>query len=227
MKDAFILFSAPMINAILGGTKETTRRVVTHPRWADRSRPIEFDGGKAYAISRRSGCLSEIICPYGFPGNRIWVKETWAEVDAKELTRRGYPVVINPNDKDRAAIYRADVEWWEHSKWIPSIFMPRWASRITLRVESVRIEQLQSIREFEAIDEGAPRGWYLRETLDGPERVQTTYRDGFAHLWDEINFDRGYSWATNPWVWCVDFSKVNQTTRTTAVADQQSENRTP
>jgi len=204
-----ILFSAPMVHAILNDTKEQTRRVVTHPRWADRSRPIEFVDGRAYATAIRSGCLSEVTCPYGWDGDRLWVKETWAEVPASEFkSRLGASVTINPDAIDRAAIYRADMEWYEWTKWKPSRYMPRWASRITLQIEHVSLQQLQCISEADAVDEGAPRGWYLRETLDGTERVQTTYREGFAHLWDEINATRGYAWSTNPWVWAICFRKV-------------------
>ncbi|HRF46691.1 MAG TPA: hypothetical protein PLC98_03620 [Anaerolineales bacterium] len=194
MKEQPILFSAPMVHAILEDFKDQTRRVVTHPKWADRSRPIEFDGGKAFAISRRSGCLAEILCPYGFPGNSIWVKETWGWLEDP----RGIG----------GFIYKADGKW-DRTRWHPSIFMPRAASRITLEIESVRLEQLQCISESDAIDEGAPRGWYVRDTPDGPERVQTTYRAGFAHLWDEINAERGYAWSTNPWVWAIAFRRAN------------------
>lgn len=146
MKERPILFSAPMVRAILDGTKTQTRRVVKH-------RHLAFIGGKGQendpsAWGFGAGVQNEsyrLVCPYGIPGDRLWVKETW------------HPG--GPENNHDGVIYRATDPGWDDSgsglRWRPSVFMPRWASRITLEISSVRVERLQDITEEDARAEGA------------------------------------------------------------------------
>ena len=191
-----ILFSGPMVRALLAGTKTQTRRVVKpqppglwmkpetavitdhHGRWAfSRIAP----NGLAVAWPRGT---DSIKCPYGVPGDTLWVRETWANVSG-------------------GAFYRADGKWpcafGDEPKWKPSIHMPRWASRITLRVTDVRVERVRAISERDAQAEGA-----AKESGVGG----MSYVNGFHRLWDSINDARGYGWDVDPWVWALTFERV-------------------
>jgi hypothetical protein len=106
--------------------------------------------------------------------------------------------------------YRASPEDWMNpgfaGKWRPSIFMPRWASRITLKITDVRVERLQDISEDSAMAEGAQK---YGETPDGELLFDVgSYRYGFKLLWDSINAKRGYGWDANPYVWVIEFRRV-------------------
>lgn len=195
MKEHPILFSAPMVCAILEGRKTQTRRVAKAPEDARHDR-----GGLAW-YSPMQGQDTGIYPKYQ-PGDRLWVRETWT------------------NDPEGGFAYRATVDpnWLDlYSKglsWRPSIHMPRWASRITLEVESVRVERLQDISEADARAEGVNKGVF---EYDCPARTcgkfwsEQTYRNGFNILWDDINAKRGFGWGVNPWVWVVGFKRVEET----------------
>lgn len=189
-----ILFSAPMVRAILDDTKTQTRRVVK-PR-KDRYIGCELAPGEL-AGEVNNGEFAN--CPYGRPGDRLWVRETWAY-----------------DDEDGEILYRADdidaTRNWDQQKhesglskykWRPSIFMPRVASRITLEITEVRVERLNSISEADAIAEGlirAPYGWWSgREGSSSP-----TPQGAYALLWQDINGPE--SWSANPWVWVIEFT---------------------
>lgn len=169
MADRPILFSAPMVRAMLAGTKTQTRRVAKPKRSIE---PMTDE------------------CPYGQPGDLLWVRETWA----------WYGCERDP----REVLYRADTSNLpeSHGRWRPSIHMPRWASRITLRVTGVRVERLQDITEVDAIAEGAQP---FRLPCH-PQRETLRHVDGFALLWESIN--GAGSWDANPWVWVVEFERV-------------------
>jgi hypothetical protein len=181
MKERPIIFSAPMVRAILGGAKTQTRRVVKPAGWD----PASAEYGKAriavhpnapkmglqaYFHHLESDTWHGVGCPYGKPGERLWVREEWAP-----RTLGAWPTL----EKHMKPIYRADEDRpeWRHI-WKPSIHMPRWASRITLEVTGVRVERLQEISEADVIAEGNPWGVYLN------------------------------SWAANPWVWVVEFRRL-------------------
>src|SRR6478752_498640 len=132
-----------------------------------------------------------VKCFYGAVGDRLWVRETW------------YSSITETENPD-SVCYRADDEmlsWFREKayKWKPSIFMPRWASRITLEIVSVRCERLQNITEADAIAEGI--------TDSFPEVECDSYRDGYRILWNTIN--GAGSWDANPWVWLVEFKRLS------------------
>ncbi len=132
-----------------------------------------------------------VQCPFGTVGDRLWVREAWQAVDADcrvvsgRLEQNQYP----------NAFYKADGP--NPCKWRPSIHMPRWASRITLEITGVRVERLNDISEADAIAEGCQCAGFP---------ASLTNRGAFAKLWQSINGDD--SWAANPWVWVVEFRRV-------------------
>lgn len=198
-----------MIRAILEGRKTQTRRVVKHGALSD---VIHVDGelwrANIYGMQK-------LHCPFGVPGDRLWVRETWARPEDTEETQ--------------ACVYRADYDpprvgdyglWrrrdrakeWFEGVWSPSIHMPRWASRITLRVTSVRVERVQAISEEDARAEGvepaggfmATSGCWQNYAADGPSL--SSARGSFTTLWDSVNGKRpGAAWRDNPFVWAVGF----------------------
>jgi hypothetical protein len=222
MKERPILFSAPMVRALLAGTKMQTRRVVKH-RWPFLWQEPYYPTGKVLSeLPNQPGAWMEfrhrrqdeadyegspastlVPCPYGQPGERLWVRERFAPRDGITL--------IN---KQRSEIfYWADDEgkYWSDGPWKPSIHMPRWASRITLEITDVRVERLKSISREDAAAEGIDTdgevfeegGRY--ESAGGiPAEVWT-----YARLWESINGPG--SWEANPWVWCVSFKQITPT----------------
>lgn len=194
MKERPILFSAPMVRALLEGTKTQTRRIVA-AKWLPEPDPDDctiqrVDGGWwAWTTDYPEDGSFTIPCPYGAPGDRLWVRETWAI-----LTGNGHRIV-----------YRADVdppmtcggtEPVRDMKWTPSIYMRRQHSRITLEITDVRVERLQAISEEDARAEGYG-------TAFGPGMFSRS----FASCWNEINKDR-CPWSSNPWVWAIAFALI-------------------
>jgi hypothetical protein len=200
-KERPILFSGPMVRAILAGAKTQTRRVAKVTPFATEIRPAqgaEAPRGTWVAFYREAGvaCGREeggtiTRCPYGVPGDRLWVRETWCG-----------------GQHETGFQYRAD--WPDHDfgpGWRPSIHMPRAASRILLEVTDVRVERLQEISEADAQSEGAENGFYDGphwEPTDDPDCAGCV--DGFRILWESIN--GAGSWHANPWVWVVSFKRV-------------------
>lgn len=227
MAERPILFRAPMVRAILAGTKTQTRRVVKLPEgaqqvayWAPpggRSREGWADPGVNYWTERGNHLDA---CPYGQPGDRLWVREshlldppidgTWPSVGDTFAAVADIPERYrNPS----YVLYRADEKLTGDWRWRPSIHMPRWASRILLEVTDVRVTRLQDISEAGARAEGAepircaefaPAD---RDLLDLPLLDPATpHRNGFASLWDSIN--GAGAWEANPWVWAVSFRRM-------------------
>ncbi|MDN8078335.1 hypothetical protein [Burkholderia multivorans] len=215
-----ILFSGPMVRAILEGRKTQTRRVVTpapiygdvagtFASWMFKKR--RASGHWLYPNARET-VLSE--CPHGVPGNRLWVRETCcaSEVDS------GLDGVRYPADGAFRAIEdssEAAGRWVELYGYrgqtgatVPAIHMPRWASRITLEITGVRAERLQSISEADARAEGVTiedhhmRGYCAGAYL--PPSIRA-----FHDLWDSLNAARGHGWDVNPWVWVVEFRRID------------------
>lgn len=224
MKEKPIIFSGPMVRAILDGRKTMTRRAI-------KGRDVVYQYGSVmHRVRRADGDHMEgMACPYGQPGDHLWVRETWTE------SIGGQPGT--PDDGTRIAYYKADGMHGEKFRgWKPSIYMPRWASRITLEVTGVRVERVQDISEEDAWNEGIEPVWddgdpscyalgawknYEFETAHprkGTKLVREKhelmgYQDpvrSFKSLWDSINAARGYGWDANPWVWVVEFRGVEE-----------------
>jgi hypothetical protein len=190
-----VLFSAPMVQAILHGCKFQTRRIVkglpVEPDVIDEFLPADPSGFWGFDKTNRP--LHCVHSPYGEPGTKLWVRETFAVC------------------ADNNVFYRADgkPDPWEGVKWKPSIFMPRAASRITLEVTKVRIERLHAISERDAQFEGVKRLESGPFEINGmPVHPHTSsYREAFAALWDKIN-GKKYPWSKNHWVWVVEFDVI-------------------
>lgn len=225
MRERPILFSAPMVRALLAGTKTQTRRAVA-TRY-----PIEFLGGvgqqddlscwgwffdgpdqHGYMVLERglnehhnNGHVS-IPCPYGEPGDRLWVRETFSPYAVpggmpSSIAQATYVVFPDGGQMYRDGFYVEPLAKYapgaaDHIKWRPSIHMPRWASRILLEVTDVRVQRLQEISEADARAEGV-----------GSPITRDQKRPGFMRLWDEINGAR-CPWDSNPWVWAVSFRRL-------------------
>jgi len=208
MKERPILFSAPMVRAILEGRKTMTRRVVKpvpsdvwgHGVITD-TRSTKF--GKFCVHMRGEFCGDvHVECPYGTPGDRLWVRETF-----------GYP----EQNHENGIVYRATDSSWDDAStkntktiiWKPSIFMPRRESRITLDVTAVRVERLQEITEEDAIAEGVeiiPDAGVCYKDYTGRCVCKECAVYSFWSLWEKINGRE--SLDANPWVWVVGFKRV-------------------
>lgn len=211
-KERPILFSGEMVRAILEGRKTQTRRVVKHNLVVP---PQEFRvaNGPLWWRWFSEPNTGLIRSPYGQPGDRLWVRETWQAVHFSKDFETGYvddiyeAKVIPKSDDDGwwSPQYAADKHHQNHPEdrgfgWRPSIHMPRWASRITLEVTSIRVERLQDISEEDARTEGVK---------PDEESSLYTYRDAFSFLWESLNAARGYSWESNPFVWVVEFRRCS------------------
>lgn len=229
MKESPILFSGPMVRAILDGRKTQTRRVIK-----DVSADCELfinagDGFWQQCYRDDSGAIHSkswlTKFPYGAPGDRLWVKETWQYFD---WTEDGEPFIRYAADNHCTLKHVNSDEWGEKiwdifcdlskpenfnidrrasdRRWRPSIHMPRWASRITMRITDIRVERLQKIDGTGAMAEGCPDKY-----VDGAESasVDALSTEWFADLWQSINGNRpGCSWDDNPWVWVICFERV-------------------
>ena len=202
MKEGPILFSGPMVRAILEDRKTQTRRVLTPQpatSWMEGIQvPLDwsqyYKGGKKHLwIPYPEDIHKEIICRYGAPGDRLWVRETFCQ----PVYAGGKPTVTSYRATDPLPNTRI--------KWKPSIFMPRSASRITLEIKGIRVERLQDISEEDAKAEG------VATAIAGvsPSGLTRTYRTGFVGGWNHINAKRGFGWDVNPWVWVIEFQRVH------------------
>lgn len=196
-KERPILFSAPMVRAILG-RKTQTRRILKpkDAAWVEKMLP-NFLAGK----------WDERPMPYGKPGDTLWVRETWqTHCDMDHISPSALP-------KDAAIQYPATYDHWV-SKKRPAIHMPRWASRISLLVKDVRVERLQDISEKDAIAEGISRNHHgngdqwVEYPIGSSAAGWTDPRRSFQSLWESINGPG--SWTDNPWVAVVEFDRIKE-----------------
>ncbi|NWF45424.1 hypothetical protein F3K02_09210 [Hydrogenophaga sp. D2P1] len=214
MKERPILFSKPMVLALLSGTKTQTRRVVkpSDLAWMDEHQGLREPD-------------NAIRCPYGQPGDHLWVRETffaWGRWETRFSAKKGrdeWHFIDMTLECGQSYLYAADgvsdtkafikrrggVEpmYWKR----PAIFMPRAACRITLELTGVRVDRLQDISEADAKAEGIHQqpttGWF---SVPGISGAGTTARAAYALLWNSIN--GAGSWDSNPWVWCVEFKRT-------------------
>lgn len=207
MKERPILFSGPMVRALLTGTKTQTRRVV-------KPQPRTVDGVTDWKSVR---------CPYGQPGDRLWVREAWMPDPPCDGTW-GYTEWAGCRIGKIAAVpeqfrnpefcnYRATWPSKDHGlRWTPGIHMPRWASRITLEVTGVRVERLRDISESDAQAEGIEKTKHGFWSTYGQADCNATYSPvaSYRCLWESINGDG--SWEANPWVWVVEWPALFNTT---------------
>ena len=204
MKFYPILFSTEMVQAILEGRKTQTRRVVKN---ADEI--AENPHAKGWFINENGMAIQ---CPYGQPGDVLWVRETWSKI-------------ITPDSKE-AFVYKADDDFYKDtiedwSGWKPNIHMPKEAARLFLFIKSVRVERLNEISEEDAIAEGVQliefncfknymqgKDWvYDGLNQNGYEMIEDPV-GSFSSLWSSIY---GYeSWTANPWVWVIEFEPIQK-----------------
>lgn len=213
IKERPILFSGPMVRAILSGRKTQTRRIVKFPKWM-----ADSDGGQAAEIPKQFDGYVDMVpvtkghvesfcsCPHGYAGDRLYVRETTS------ISTDGIPLVRMPKEDPREKYpkiqcwYAADNDRpaWAETKWTPSLLQPRWASRMTLEITGVRVERLNEISEEDAIAEGV--------TGDGPvgnitAKTRSPFVYDFSNLWESINGTG--SWDANPFVWVIEFKRLS------------------
>ncbi len=179
MADRPILFSGPMVRALIEGRKTQTRRRV-------KARDLGFDNEDVmdFPAELLPFDFAGAKCPYGKPGDLLWVRETccpdWA----------GKPVYKADGGSAREAGYPAE------PRWRSSIHMPRWASRLTLRITEVRVQRLKDCSNADAVAEG----------IGTPTDMRYAASEGYRFIWEEINGPG--SWDANPWVWAITFDVI-------------------
>jgi len=204
-KERPILFSGDMIKAILENRKSQTRRVIKPQPVI--SAPVVYNWHESRGVWRNyHDPGARFRCPYGVPGDRLWVRETWKTASQyDDLPPSRLP--CHAFEKGQDIVYAADAEdsYSLSGRLRPSIHMPRWASRITLEVMGVRVERVQEISEEDAKAEGINPIYDKDMYCDERDLTHIHGTGGFIDLWDSINAARGYPWADNPWVWVVEF----------------------
>ncbi len=198
MKEHPILFSTPMVRAILAGQKTVTRRLVRLPGDLD---PETLHSGCDGTTAQKfgGGVRVPVRCPYGEPGHTLWVRESFAQYEPDDV--QGARTYYRADREDGACQVRPGV----FLKWTPSIHMPRNRSRLTLAVEDVRVERLHAIDDADALAEGIMSA--VGDEAQGRASLAGWPRAAFRVLWDEINGKRA-AWHTNPWVWRVQFRRL-------------------
>lgn len=208
MRERPIIFNGAMVRAILAGQKVQTRSV------AKGVMAVHTRTGEALADIDSAG--PRVPCPFGQPGDRLWVRETWMPGYYHEADHEDGPKVsvIHSADNAEATVAAPSyelAEQWERQfsedgdeapPWRPSIHMPRWACRLVLEITAVRVERLQAISEADAIAEGLSQsdtGSWLPGPCDHPEWA-------FHQLWAQVYGEP--AWEANPWVWVIDFKRV-------------------
>lgn len=213
MKERPILFSAPMVRAILEGRKTQTRRVVKPP--------VIVHSVTGECLANLDSTGPRRPCPYGQPGDRLWVRETFSGPWCMEAQNGTAAVPPSKWGESSRIWYWADGEP-DHGEWTrprPSIHMPRWASRILLEITRAGVERLQGISEDDAQSEGVSRGFrdsygdapMSIDDMEDPREVGyptgSWARDNFRRLWESIN--GAGSWDANPLVWVIEFKQLD------------------
>jgi hypothetical protein len=222
--DRPILFSAPMVRALLDGRKTQTRRIFKGIEdFGEDYHVFDAHGG---VLNVREGDVPSValdFVPYAV-SDRLWVRENIAIMPR---TAYALPKTVSPDDPDMAAYYQADLDRSGKPRWRPSIHMPRWASRLTLIVTNVRVQRLQEISEADAVAEGLERvdydgsdtryagAWGWRDYRKDHPHAVVPFHHGqavrsFQTLWDSLNASRGFGWDANPWVVALTFTVIKQ-----------------
>jgi len=225
MKERPILFNAPMVRSVLSGVKRLTRRVMKpqppiescsifsgryHPTIIDRHGD-EQPGRETYGAYTEDGEWA-VRCPYGQPGDQLWVRETFGDHHRQML--RVYDTMYRADADQYGLIGLDEIDdcllYVEDIRWKPSIHMPRTASRITLEITGVRVERLQDISEADAKAEGVGQvGIETGAVLSSSAPVEiVSYCAAYCDLWEQIN--GAGSWDANPWVWVIEFRRVSE-----------------
>jgi hypothetical protein len=208
-----------MVRALLDGSKTQTRRVVKVQNTMGRDSILAPHKGKKYAavhLLPEHSTQAITCCPYGQPGDQLWVRETFQPTFAPNVERddtdwqtgKGYQLRYSATDER--------VDWMDGDDNItrrckPAIHMPRWASRITLDITGVRVERLQDISEADCVAEGCTKNhngyyWGGPHAVNGLKQMATA-KSAYRDLWESINGPG--SWHKNPWVWVVEFTRHN------------------
>jgi len=231
MKQRPILFNGAMVRAILNGQKTQTRRIVKPHGWTtEQMSKYEFahvlqaadaegltckqpakDAYAGFNLTPGAASPTYFKCPFGTIGDQLWVRETWMPdaprdgtwADVEFYGCKDAPLSLIPEHyrKPEHCLFNASWTGAAFVGWTPSIHMPRWASRITLEITSIRVERLQDISEEDAEAEGID---YLRSIPDVDETLSA--KELFSALWDSVY----HSWGENPWVWVIEFKRVEQ-----------------
>lgn len=237
MKERGIIFNGEMVRAILDNRKTQTRRVMkvqpvecNHVHWPEYPTPEwkSYEEVWSCAVCGNGVSLARhgtrgITCPFGQPGDRLWVRETSGlQVRRDALGGTGEFRVYRASNPD-AIRYTIASGKIAPVKWVPSIHMPRWASRITLEITDVRVERLQDISPEDAVNEGLevqnftgfgdePYTPHFSEPdvyYDPLKKSWTEYPpEAFQGLWQSIYGEA--SWASNPWCWVIEFKHINK-----------------
>lgn len=213
MKEYGILMSGPMVRAYLAGLKSQTRRIrgldlinENPDAWKFRGLKLREDGSTQALFERPiRTTLSEtkwVKMPYGSRGDMLWFRESWA----------ASPLVIQYKEQ-KDVVYRAD-NWpiCPYDKWRSSLLMFRWAARIVTPIVSVRVERLQDITTADVLAEGITQtedGLWLGPLAGVPGYPWNRAELAYASLWNELNEKRGFGWDVNPYVWVIEFRRLN------------------
>jgi hypothetical protein len=199
MSEKPILFSTPMVKALLEGRKSMTRRIFKNviKKYAGyRNQVAELLDDSREPLSEKE--FYEVYSPY-FKDDILWVREAWC----KQFDGAGDEIEYRADwaNKDTKIMNELNSYGFECPRWRPSIFIPRKAARIFLKVESVRVERLQGITTADAIKEGMP------ESMTGASDYSIRC---FHSLWDTLDAKRGFGWDKNPWVWVIEFKRIEK-----------------
>lgn len=217
MKETPILFTGEMVRAILSGAKTETRRLsglekLNTSYFKDRVAKVECRDGLWQFWTKDAGASALPVflarCPYGGKGGSLWVKETFQQAPIPGMGS-DIPLFVYRADDPKAFWNRQSI-----GKWKPSIFMPRAASRITLKIVSVRVERLKDMFAADCVREGIPLESHkcgceiCSNTSNLCPATQSGLMTAFQELWDSINQKSGFGWDSNPWVWIVAFQRI-------------------
>jgi len=205
MNEKPIIFNADMVRAVLDGRKTQTRRPIN----PDHIMEDDIGNGKKglfFKMPSGGWSLGGYESPYGKPGDRLWVKEKWNDSFKRTETMNGCTYLADYGHQPSLIEY--ETAKYQLS-WRPPSKMPRWASRITLEIKSVRVERVWEIQPRDAWAEGCKCSC----TQPVPECHGNI--DSFLSLWDSIYDSKGFGWSDNPWVWVIEFERLKEKQMTT------------